>query len=63
MADPVVIMASEIVPPTRDELDQRIAQTERQLSLWHGNEGYARTLEVEIYALRTLRAAMGSVAT
>ena len=44
-----------IEPPlTVDEVEAMIARLEVTKSRWHANEGYIRTLDIEITALRLL---------
>ena len=45
-----------IDPPTVDEMEGVLARIERQRAMWHSDPGYARFLDIEIYALRHLAA-------
>jgi hypothetical protein len=43
-------------PPTVEEVDALIARIERIRATWSGNAGYARSLDIELWALRLLQA-------
>jgi hypothetical protein len=45
----------DILKPTVDEVEGRIAFHERQIGMWRGTPGYIRTLKIELCALRMLR--------
>jgi hypothetical protein len=40
--------------PSINEIEGLIARVERTRDTWRGNEGYARSLDIELHALRLL---------